>query len=85
MSLYLDLMGNNEITATVSIRRLGLPVNGFGMVFVYEITQNSKTVRGSIRRDDRLDDTEDLRLLHEVLTDYLTKAKEAITHHDHHP
>jgi hypothetical protein len=74
MSLYLDLMGSTGKVATVSIRRLGLPREGFGLVFAYEITENKHIVRGTVERDE---ESEDLRLVADVLADYAAKAKEA--------
>lgn len=77
MSLFLELMGNNKPLATVSIRRLGLPREGFGLVFAYEITENKHTVRGTISHDVETD-AEDLALLAAVLADYGGKAKSPI-------
>lgn len=79
MSLFLELMGNNAKVATVSIRRLGLPRAGFGVVFAYEIVENGHTVRGTIERDTEDAEAENLVLVGAVLADYESKAKEAST------
>ena len=44
----------------MSIRRLGLPREGFGWVFAYQIAEGKHKVRGTIERDD---ETEDLFLV----------------------
>ena len=73
MSLFLELMNNNAKVATVSIRRLGLPREGFGLVFAYEITEGKRTVRGTLNHDAETD-AEDLALLGAVLADYAAKT-----------
>lgn len=71
MSLYFDVMGNNERVATVSIRRLGLPRNNT-QVFGYEISSHkTKLDRGTIAHTGT---NEDLALINAVLTDYLQKG-----------
>lgn len=75
MSLFLELMSNNQRVGTVSVRRMGLPRAGFGgAVFAYEIVENGQTVRGTITRDSEDAEVEDLHLVADVLDDYSSKA-----------
>jgi hypothetical protein len=70
LSIYFDVMGNNERIATVSIRRLCTPSNNV-QVFGYEIaSMKTKLDRGAIEHTD----VEDLALINAVLTDYLQKG-----------
>jgi hypothetical protein len=69
-SIYFDIMVSNSRAYSVSIRKMSLPQDGFGVVWAYEITPSGSPtpLRGTVSDVAK---EELLTVVHAVLTDYL--------------
>lgn len=69
-SIYFDIMSSNTRTYSVSIRKMNLPSDGFGVVWAWEITPTGSPtpLRGTV---SDLPSHELIAVVNAALTDYL--------------
>lgn len=67
--IFFDVRLDNQPTATVSIRKMSLPAQGFGQVWAYEVTSTAKKIkhRGTVEHEG----PEDFALIATVLNDFV--------------